>query len=1130
MKTLRIFISSPGDVRPERVRALGVAQKLQTKYRAFINLEPILWEHEAMSACSTFQAQIVPPSKADIVICILWSRIGMRLPADYKRPDGSVPTGTEWEFEDAYAAHQAKGTPDLYVYRKTAEARIELGSDSDREYFEWKEQKKALDGFLDRWFKGHDGSFKAAFNTFENDEQFEKMLTEHLDRIIGGKVRSDQDVAEDRQKITWFEGSPFLGLRAFQPEHAPIFFGRDLDTRKILNRLEVQAGSSGRVFLMILGMSGCGKSSVARAGVLPALQSPGETRWDCWRHLILRPSEAANSLLSGLGEALLKSLPELAQSGYNAERLAVLLRNAPIHAIPLLEAALNQAAKTHAQEKGPSASTGARLFLLIDQFEEVFTLERFRGEKDAFVGALAALSRSGLAWVVVTMRSDLYGHCTEISTLMELKGDDGQYDLTPPGVAELPQMIRLPALAAGLRYEIDPKTGRKLDDALLEEAWKNPESLPLLEFTLDELFKGKSAANVLTWEAYRALGGMQGAIARRAETEYQELSKEGQAALPWVFGRLVTFEHNHATAQQARAAEFASRPGADEVVRRFIAANLFVTAGGHTGGPADENTVIISMAHEALLEGWPLLKDWIESHRENLKSHAAVTADTKRWLENNRDPDYLYRSGQPLNQAKAVLDADFLSKAEEEFVRASLRNVAKQQFQDSLATGERMAEISAQLRAGYPELRRQILRAALASGIDETREHAAMLLGTEPVEELTRELVRLILNDPTDAVRRAAATSLIQLDHGLCFDDLAEQCGDAAGPAAIRALAHVRVAADTVPTPTGFEQRFRALKPGHRSKVVSQSRVLRLSRGWPTLFLVLIPTVALSSIFAAIFKSFPGVFNYALCQTAAGAAKAVFDAVIACVFWGGIITFFITLHRVVFRSAQGKKSFWQPWTALVAGAIGGMISSALLLAIMVFVCDAQTTEILGWTEATRLSHWSLPFWNDILWRTRDFWPYLFMGTGLGVGMAAMANGLWASAEWSASIGRQSIVTGKDVVPLIRSLARLAVRFAWPIPVCMLLADALAFYVVRTAPVAMATPAPAWMNNWHDVLLGGMSHDVGLVTQWKMSAWGQGLGIFFDSATQALGGFFCMVGMSLGLIVIRYGVKIEPRKN
>src|ERR1035438_5348169 len=97
MKTLRIFISSPSDVRSERVRAYDVVQRLQEKFQAHIRIESILWEDEPMRATASYQPQIPKPSDSDVVICVLWARIGTRLPQEYKRADGSIPTGTEWE-------------------------------------------------------------------------------------------------------------------------------------------------------------------------------------------------------------------------------------------------------------------------------------------------------------------------------------------------------------------------------------------------------------------------------------------------------------------------------------------------------------------------------------------------------------------------------------------------------------------------------------------------------------------------------------------------------------------------------------------------------------------------------------------------------------------------------------------------------------------------------------------------------------------------------------------------------------------------------------------------------------------------------------------------------------------------
>ena len=426
MKKLRIFISSPSDVRAERVRAYDVVQALQTKFRAFIRIDTILWEHEPMRATASFQAQIPKPSESDVVICVLWAKIGTRLPSDYQRPDGTIPTGTEWEFEDAFNAYKLHGTPDLLVYRKTAAPEIKVTSNEMLE--EWLRQKKALDTVLTRWFQDHEGAFQAAFNTFDSDEEFEKLLTTHLEKIINARL-------DKPGPISWTEGSPFRGLDVFQVHHQNIFFGRDLAVAEITSRL-LEQSSHGRVFLMVLGMSGCGKSSLVRAGVLPELMRPGVADGVvCWRWAILRPSEASGTLLECLANALFRdknALPELSQLGYDPHSFAAFLAAAPAHTIPLVEAALARAAQQFAQGTLRSTPPEARFILVVDQLEEMFTSERFDPvQRDAFIGALSAFSRSGLVWVVTTMRTDLYFRCAEIDGLRALKSDDGQYRSEP---------------------------------------------------------------------------------------------------------------------------------------------------------------------------------------------------------------------------------------------------------------------------------------------------------------------------------------------------------------------------------------------------------------------------------------------------------------------------------------------------------------------------------------------------------------------------------------------------------------------------------------------------------------------------------------------------------------------------
>jgi hypothetical protein len=218
---LRIFVSSPGDVGEERVMTERVVQRLQGEFGRSVKLQPILWEHEPMRATLHPQEQIPLPSQCDIVVCLLWSRLGTRLP-DEITAEGK--TGTEWEFEDAARSYQAKKIPDLLVYHKKKEV---LANIRDRAKNEEKiRQMEALDGFLDRWFLSADGTFKAVFKTFQELDQFEELLERDLRKLIQDRLKLTP-LAEK----TWHQ-APFRGLEVFDYEHAPIFFANQQKMQK----------------------------------------------------------------------------------------------------------------------------------------------------------------------------------------------------------------------------------------------------------------------------------------------------------------------------------------------------------------------------------------------------------------------------------------------------------------------------------------------------------------------------------------------------------------------------------------------------------------------------------------------------------------------------------------------------------------------------------------------------------------------------------------------------------------------------------------------------------------------------------------------------------------------------------
>jgi hypothetical protein len=465
LNTLRFFISSPGDVVEERAIASRVIERLQSEYIGRVVLEPVLWEHEPLVATSTFQAQIVKPSDTDVVISILWSRLGTKLPEQFRRADGSrYESGTEYEFEEAIEGFRRNGKPDLLVYRKTAPPSVRL--DDEKDLMERLGQKKKLDEFVGRWFHDQaEGTLVAAFHPFESPSDFEILVENHLRRLIDRYIPRSA-AASTEARAVWKKGSPFRGLAAFEFEHSEVFFGRTRAVSDILNALRKQA-TEGRPFVLILGMSGGGKSSVVRAGVLPMLTRPGVIEGvGLWRRAVFRPTDVRGNLFEGLGNALIRehALPALDPDGNGPDELAQAFRESPHAATALIKNALSR-------EEAATGKSNARLALVIDQMEEMYTQEEILPEhRQAFFDVIDSFVRSGRIWVVCTLRSDFYPRLANLPKLAALKEGAGQYDLLPPTLSEIGQMIRLPASAAGLRFEEDPASSERLDDMLRDAA------------------------------------------------------------------------------------------------------------------------------------------------------------------------------------------------------------------------------------------------------------------------------------------------------------------------------------------------------------------------------------------------------------------------------------------------------------------------------------------------------------------------------------------------------------------------------------------------------------------------------------------------------------------------------------
>jgi CheY-like chemotaxis protein len=190
-RQFRVFISSPGDVIPERQVVKAVIGRLNEEFAGKAYLIPILWEEEPMLASETFQAQIHPPRETEIYIGILWSRIGSPLPESILRPDGTrYDSGTAFEFEDAMHGFKMAGKPEMMLYRKEGAPTVSL-EDKDV-VLDRLDQIDKLQNYIERWLIGEDGSYIGAFHMFKTAEQFDSMIEMHLRKTVKKMLANEE--------------------------------------------------------------------------------------------------------------------------------------------------------------------------------------------------------------------------------------------------------------------------------------------------------------------------------------------------------------------------------------------------------------------------------------------------------------------------------------------------------------------------------------------------------------------------------------------------------------------------------------------------------------------------------------------------------------------------------------------------------------------------------------------------------------------------------------------------------------------------------------------------------------------------------------------------------------------------
>jgi WD40 repeat protein/DNA-binding SARP family transcriptional activator/class 3 adenylate cyclase len=556
--------------------------------------------------------------------------------------------------------------------------------------------------------------------------------------------------------------NPYKGLRPFAEADADDFFGRDALVDTLLARLG-EPGDTSR-FLAVVGPSGSGKSSIVRAGLVPALRQgalPGSDRW-FYTDMLPGPHP-----LEELGAAL--------------------LRVATSPAPPVLESLERGGGDLPALARRVLPADDAELLLVIDQFEELFTLVEDESVRTAFLEKLveAVSDPRGPVRVVVTIRADFFDRPLAHPGLAELfRGrTETVVPLTPE---ELERAIVGPAERVGVVPEL------ALVAEMIADVSDQPGALPLLQFALTELFE-RRRDGVLTLEAYRDIEGVSGALARRAEALFERLSTSEREATKQLFLRLVT--PGEGVADTRRLVPRSELLSLD--VDRSAMGAVIDGFGRHRLLSFDRDPTTrrptVEVAHEALLGSWDRLRAWIDGARDDLRTHRRLAAAAEEWDVGTRDPSFLLSGGR-LEQFEAWSRASdiALTSREREFLNESLeRRDAQEAAERERVDRERKLErrsarrmrglvavlavaalVAATLTAVATNQRNQAERARLETRARELAAAADATLAIDPERSIllaleavrtTRSVDGSVLKEAEEALHRAVFTSRIQV-------------------------------------------------------------------------------------------------------------------------------------------------------------------------------------------------------------------------------------------------------------------------------------------------------------------------------------------------------------------------------
>jgi WD40 repeat protein/energy-coupling factor transporter ATP-binding protein EcfA2 len=463
-------------------------------------------------------------------------------------------------------------------------------------------------------------------------------------RLIAGLRQAGLDPADS---FAWDPTrSPYPGLESFSGDDAAMFFGRDDEIDRLLELLQPTLQRGAGRFVAVVGPSGSGKSSLMRAGLLPRLERL-PSKW------VVLPALVP-------GQQPTRNLAHCVAAAWDTrgqprpfEEIAAVLRHG---GAGLVELAGELGELAGAAVPRGAANGRVNVLVVIDQAEELLTRTGVR-EQQAFLRLLReALGDVSPVWVVATMRSEFLSTAPDRAGLAEVIDDP--LVIEPLSRARLPVVIQNPAQRAGLQF------APGLVEQMVEET-TGGDALPLLAYTLRELYQQAGADGNVTVAEYQALGGVVGALKHRADRLRDELARRGHSEL--VLPTLTKFAVVEGDAEPTgrRVPRTALGPDEQQVVDAFVDARLLTSTVDVDG------ETVVGVAHEALLRQWTPLREAIEESRSTLRMRSEVERLTLDWIAGQRDESYLLR-GRRLAELSSWVDLTTdLGPQERDFLAAS---------------------------------------------------------------------------------------------------------------------------------------------------------------------------------------------------------------------------------------------------------------------------------------------------------------------------------------------------------------------------------------------------------------------------------------------------------------------------